>query len=123
RHILSLWWPLAASSVLMSAEMPFVNSGIARTGNPEIALAGFGLAASLAILTEAPILMLNGTAAALARDRTTFKLLEHFTIHLGIVVTAFNFLLSFTPLYDLLVTGWMGVPQPVAAACLPAFRI
>src|SRR5437868_1801250 len=88
-HIVSLWWPLAASSVLMSAEMPFVNSGIARTANPEIALAGFGLAASLAILTEAPILMLNGTAAALAKNRAMFKLLERFTFHLSIIVTAF----------------------------------
>jgi hypothetical protein len=42
--IFFLWWPLAASSVLMSAEIPFINSGIARTANPEIALAAFGLA-------------------------------------------------------------------------------
>lgn len=107
----------------MSAEMPFVNSGIARTANPEVALAGFGIAINLAILSEAPILMLNGATAALARDRATFKLIEKFTLQLGIFVTVSHFLLSFTPLYDVVLRQWMGVPAPVADACLPALRI
>jgi len=37
RKIFLPWWPLAASSALMSAEMPFVNSAIARTPNAEVA--------------------------------------------------------------------------------------
>ncbi len=123
RRIFALWWPLAASSLLMSAEMPFINAGIARTGNAEIALAAFGLAASLAILTEAPVLLLNSTTAALAKDRPMFRLLQRFAIHLGIFVTVAHFLLSFTPLYDVFLRQWMGVPDPVADACLPALRV
>jgi hypothetical protein len=121
--ILSLWWPLAASSVLMSAEIPFVNSGIARTANPELALAGFGLAMSLAFIGEAPIVMLNGAAAALAKDHPTFKRLERFTLCLCVFATSLHFLLTFTPLYEIVVIRWMGVPAAVAAACLPALRI
>ena len=121
--ILALWWPLAASSVLMSAEIPFVNSGIARTPNPELALAGFGLAISLAFIAEAPIVMLNGAAAALARDYSTYKRLERFTLGLCVFATTVHFLLTFTPLYELIVMRWMGVPAAVAAACLPALRI
>ncbi len=123
RKIFSLWWPLAASSLLMSAEMPFVNSAIARTPNPEVALAGFGLAMNLAIVTEGPILMLIGTTTALAINRPAFKLIERFTIHLGIFVTVLNFVLAFTPVYDLVLRQVMGVPAPVAEACLPALRI
>jgi hypothetical protein len=107
----------------MSAEMPFVNAGIARTADPDAALAGFGLAISLAVLTEAPILMLNGTAAALAKDRPSFRLVERFTLQLGVFVTVLSFLLSFTPLFDLVLRRWMGVPDAVADACLPALRI
>ncbi len=123
RKVFALWWPLAASSLLMSAEIPFVNAGIARTPNPDVALAGFGLAISLAILTEAPILMLNGTTAALAKDKPSFKVIERFTIHLGIFVTCFAFLLSFTPFFDVVLRQWMGVPNAVADVCLPALRI
>jgi len=121
--ILSLWWPLAASSVLMSAEIPFVNAGIARTPNPELALAGFGLAMSLAFIGEAPIVMLNGAAAALAKNRSTFKRLERFTLCLCVFATSLHFLLTFTPLYEIVVIRWMGVPAAVAAACLPALRL
>src|SRR5438132_3245307 len=123
RKVFSLWWPLSASSMLMSAEMPFINAGIARTPEPTVALAGFGLAMSLAILTEAPILMLNGTAAALAKDKPAFKVVERFTIHLCLFVTALSFLLSFTPVFDLVLRQWMGVPEAVAEACRPALRI
>ena len=121
--VVALWWPLAASSVLMSAEIPFVNSGIARTPNPELALAGFGLAISLAFVSEAPIVMLNGAAAALATDYPTFKRLERFTLGLCAFATTLAFLLTFTPLYDLVVMHWMGVPAAVAEACRPALRI
>ncbi|MBI5879793.1 MAG: hypothetical protein HZB53_19275 [Chloroflexi bacterium] len=123
RRIFDLWWPLAASSLLMSAEMPFVNAGIARTANADVALAGFGLAATLAILTEAPVILLNSATAALAKDRATFDLLSRFAFHLIFFVTAVHFLLSFTPLYDVVLRQWMGVPDAVADACLPALRI
>ncbi|MCA1553981.1 MAG: hypothetical protein LC737_06350 [Chloroflexi bacterium] len=123
RKVVSLWWPLAASSILMAAEMPFVNAGIARTAQPDVALAGFGLAMSLAIQTEAPILMLNGTTTALVKDHQSFRVVERFAIQLGIFVTCMSFLLSFTPLYDVVLRQWMGVPAPVADACLPALRI
>jgi hypothetical protein len=103
--------------------MPFINAGIARTANAEVALAGFGLATSLAILTEAPVLLLNSTTAALAKDRPMFGLLRRFAIHLGIFVTAVHFMLSFTPLYDVVLRQWMGIPGPVADACLPALRV
>jgi hypothetical protein len=121
--IFMVWWPLAASSMLMSAEMPIINAGIARTPDSTAALAGFGIAFSLAIFTEAPIIMLISTAAALAKDRPAFKLIERFAVQLGIFVTVVHFVLAFTPLYDVVVRGWMGVPQAVADAALPALRI
>ena len=51
-RIFWLWLPLAASTLLMSVEFPVVNSGIARTPNPEISLAAYGLAVNLAVLME-----------------------------------------------------------------------
>jgi hypothetical protein len=123
RKIFMLWWPLAASGIFMSAEMPIINAGLARTPDYKAALAGFGIAFSLAIFTEAPIIMLISTAAALAKDRPAFKLIERFTLQLGLCVTALHFVLAFTPLYDVVVREWMGVPPAVADACLPAFRI
>jgi hypothetical protein len=123
RRVFALWWPLATSSLLMSAEMPIINSGIARLPNPEVALAGFALAATLANLIEAPILMMIGAAAALATDRAMIRLLQRFTVFVACLMTACYFLISFTPVADLILRQWLRVPPEVADACLPAFRI
>ncbi len=123
RRVFSLWWPLAASSLLMSAEMPIINAGIARTPGPEAALAGFAVAATLSNLIEAPMLMLIGASAALSRDRAMVRVMRRFTISLAIFVTTCYLLISFTPLADVILREWMGLPPAVADACLPAFRI
>jgi len=123
RRVFALWWPLAASSVLMSAEFPVINAGIARTLNPDTALAGFAIAASLANLIEAPILMMIGAAAALATDRAMVRLLKRFTVTVALVMSAVYFLISFTPVADVVLRDWLQLPPAVADACLPAFRI
>src|SRR5512135_2777074 len=88
RRIFSLWWPLAASSLLMSSEMPIINSGVARTPNPEVALAGLAVAATLANLIESPVLMLIGATAALGTDRAMVRMLRRFMLALGLGMTA-----------------------------------
>ncbi|MBI5879995.1 MAG: hypothetical protein HZB53_20290 [Chloroflexi bacterium] len=123
RRIFSLWWPLAASSLLMSAEMPIINAGMARTPGPEAALAGFAVAATLSNLIEAPMLMLIGASAALSRDRAMVRVMRRFTFSLAIFVNVCYLLISFTPLADVILRQWMGLPPAVADACLPALRI
>jgi hypothetical protein len=42
RRIVRTWWPLAASWLLMSAELPLVSAVVARLAHPEIQLAAYG---------------------------------------------------------------------------------
>jgi hypothetical protein len=123
RRVFALWWPLAASSLLMSSEMPIINSGVARTPNPEVALAGLAVAATLANLIESPVLMLIGATAALGTDRAMVRMLRRFMLALGLGMTAVYFLISFSPLADVILREWLGVPPAVADAALPALRI
>ena len=66
--------------------------------------------------------MLTSATAALARDHATVRLLQRFAIHLGIFAASVHFLLSFTPLYGMILRQWMGVPESVAAATAPILR-
>lgn len=43
RRILSFWFPLAASWVLMTLKGPFVQAAIARLPDPETNLTAFGI--------------------------------------------------------------------------------
>ena len=65
RQMLALWVPLAASIVMMVLEPSTINVGLGRTANPELALAAFGVAFSMALLVEAPILMLLDASVAI----------------------------------------------------------
>jgi hypothetical protein len=88
RQMLSLWVPLAASIVMMVLEPSVINIGLGRTADPELALAAYGVAYGLALLVEAPILMLLDASVARSTDRAAFVLIRRFTLGLGLIVTA-----------------------------------
>ena len=122
-QIFALWIPLAASMVMMVLEPSIINIGLGRTRLPELALAAYGIAAGLALLVEAPILMLIDASVAWATDRQVFALLRRFTLILGLLVTAVGLLVSVTPLYPLIVIDWMNIPTDVATEARPTLAI
>ncbi|MCW5877041.1 MAG: hypothetical protein KIS85_09210 [Anaerolineales bacterium] len=110
KRIFLLWLPLAASWLLMAVEMPYISAALARISQAERMIAAFGLAASLSITIESPVISLLSTATALARSRQNYLMLRRFTAHLMVATTALQFLLGWTPLFDLVVKGWLGAP-------------
>ena len=123
RYMLALWVPLAASIVMMVLEPSIINIGLGRTANAELALAAYGVAFSLALLVEAPILMLLDASVARSNDREAFVLIRRFSLGLGLVVTAIGLVVSLTPLYDLLVIELMNIPADVAGRARPTLQI
>lgn len=113
RRILLFWLPLAASWLLMSAEIPAVSAAIARLGEAERMLAAFGIVASLSITIESPVIMLLATSTALARTSQNYQMLRRFTGHLILGTTVLHALLGWTPLFDVVVRSWMGVPENI----------
>lgn len=123
RRILQFWLPLASSWLLMTAEMPLINAAIARLPDGETMIAAFGITASLSITIESPVIMLLASATALATHRQAYAVLRRFTIHLMILTTVITLLFGYTPLYDVVVRTWMGIPQAIADAALPGLRV
>lgn len=113
--VLRFWLPLAASWLLMTAEMPIVNAIVARMPEAKLQLAALGVAFSLALAVESPIVSLLTAGNALARDRASFRLLRRFTLGLSAVLTAAMLLLSLTPLFDLIVLRLIGAPAEIVA--------
>ena len=123
RQMTVLWLPLAASSVMMVLEPSIINIGLGRTPDPELALAAYGVAFSLALLVEAPILMLIDASVARSTDLQAFRLIRRFTLILGLIVTAIGLAVSCTPLYGLIVEDLMNIPADVAAWGRPTLQI
>ncbi len=123
RHIFSFWLPLAASWLLMALEGPAVQAAIARLPDPETSLAAFGIVLSLSITIEAPIIMLLATSTALSRDRAAYLVLRRFMVWLNLLLTVVAAVVAFTPVYDWIVPGALGVPEHIAAAARPGMGI
>ena len=64
RTILLFWAPLAATWVMMASEGPFLAAIIARLPDPTYNLAAHGVSFALAILIEAPVIMLMSAATS-----------------------------------------------------------
>jgi hypothetical protein len=123
RQMLGVWAPLAATTVMMVLEPTIINVGLGRTTSPDLALAAYGVAFSLALLIEAPILMLLDASVARADDRAAFALIRRFALVLGLAVTSLGLVVSLTPLYDLIVGTLMDIPTDVAARARPTLQI
>jgi Na+-driven multidrug efflux pump len=123
RQMLVLWVPLAASIVMMVLEPSIINIGLGRTADAELALAAYGVAFSLALVVEAPIIMLLDASVARSTSRAVFFLVRRFALGLGLIVTAIGLIVSFTPLYNLIVEDLMNIPSDVATIARPTMQI
>src|SRR5512137_2394412 len=79
RLIIATWLPLAASWMLMGAELTIVSAFVARLANPEINLAAYGgIVMPLAFIIESPIIMLLSASTALSKDCASFVRMRRF---------------------------------------------
>ncbi|MGD8996894.1 MAG: hypothetical protein PVH80_02195 [Anaerolineae bacterium] len=113
RCVVSTWWPLALSWLLMAAEGPALSAVVARLADPEINLAAFGVVYSLALIIESPIIMLLSASTALSKDWDSYRKLHRFMMWLSAGLTALHILVAFTPLYDVLVVGLIRPPAEI----------
>ncbi|MGD8287686.1 MAG: hypothetical protein PVI31_03550 [Gemmatimonadota bacterium] len=114
RSILVFWAPLAATWAMMATEGPFIAAIIARLPDPTYNLAAHGVAFALAVLIEAPVMMLMSAATSLVRDRSSFLRLRNFSRGLALATTGLLLFLLLPPVYDVLTGTLMGLPPEVA---------
>ena len=111
REVFTAWWPLAASWLLMGAEMSLVSAAVARLPDAKFNLAAFGgIVFPLSLLIEAPIIMMLAASTALSVDRDSFQRLKRFTTYSGAALSLLHALVAFTPLYDVLVIPILDPP-------------
>ena len=121
--MLGLWLPMAASIVMMVLEPTIINVGLARSDHAEISLAAYGVAYGMAILIESPIIMLIDASTAKSTGRQAFMVVRRFTVWLGLAVTAVGLIVSFTPLYDLVIEQLMRIPHEIATETRMTLRV
>lgn len=113
-YITRFWSPLAATWVMMAFEGPLLAATIARLAEPKLNLAGHGVAFAIAILVEAPVIMLMTAATALVRDGDSYRRLRLFAHGLNLLATLLLCALLIPAVFEPLMLGLLGLPQDVA---------
>ena len=101
--------------MMMAVEGPFLAAVIARLANPTYNLAAYGVAFSLALVAEAPVIMLMSAATALARNRLSYLRLRTFTNALNAGVTLAMGIALLPPVFNAIAYGLIGLPPEVAS--------
>ena len=114
KKIFVFWLPLAATWLMMATEGPFLAAIIARLTEPKINLAAYGVAFSIALLVEAPIIMLMSAATALVKNRDSYLKLRNFAYSLNGLITGLMLIVLVPPVFKLITRSLMGLPEDVA---------
>jgi len=114
QEIGSTWWPLAASWMLMALELPFLSALMARLPRPTINLAAYGgIVFPIALIIEAPIIMLLAASTALSKDWISYQKIRRFMNVTSGSLTALHIILAFTPLYYVVSRDVIGAPEEI----------
>ena len=131
RGILKTWWPLALSWFMITVEQPILAAVVARSVDPKVQLAAWGLAFSLVLVLSAPSISMLAASTALSRDKESYRRGRQYMIWLSVGLTTVHFLIAFTPVFDFVVLGLISAPaelaEPVRSgmheSCSPSCRV
>lgn len=114
RAIARFWHPLAATWIMMALEGPILAAAIARMPDPTVNLAAHGVAFAIAILVEAPVMMLMSAATALVQDGDSYRRLRRFAAVVNGFATGLLCLLLVPPAFDALALRLLQLPPEIA---------
>ena len=101
----------------MGIELPLVSIVMGRLTNPEIHLAAYGgIVFPLSLLIEAPIIMILAASTSLSQNRQAYLLLRRFVAYTATCLTGLHVLIAFTPLYDIIVSDILDVPDDIVTS-------
>ena len=112
--IARFWYPLAATWIMMALEGPILAAAIARMPDATVNLAAHGVAFAIAILVEAPVMMLMSAATALVQDGDSYRRLRRFATIVNAFATALLCLLLVPPAFDAVASRLLQLPPEIA---------
>lgn len=110
------WWPLAASWLLMTGELVIAAAVVARLPDPAVQLAAWGVVFAIITVIQAPSNAFLPVSTALSTDRWSFRRLGRYVLVVLATLTTLHALLALTPLYDVVLGTWLGLPEEVLGA-------
>jgi hypothetical protein len=123
RDLIKFHTPLAASVFLFLFSRPIVSAALARSPNPEIALAAWPIVSNLLFIARAPAVALPEVVIALAEEKDSRAQLQRFSLYVGVVSSLVLILISFTPLSTFYFQKLIGIDGDLAAVAVNGSKV
>jgi len=114
---------LALSGVFFPLARPMINAALARSENPEWALAAFAVALSITMPIMSPLFGLRQVTTALSTDKDMLGRIRTLTLSLGGLSTFLLLILCIPPIYSFFVEDIMAIPTQVAQIGAPVLLV
>ena len=108
---------------MLTVEQPILAAVVARSVDPKIHLAAWGLAFSLVLVLSAPSISMLAASTALSRDKESYRRGRGYMLWLCVGLTSAHFLLAFTPLFDIVVLQLIAPPPEIVDPVRSGVRI
>ena len=94
-RVFKVWLPLAASWLIMGTELPLLSAFVARLAEPAINLAAYGgIVFPIALIVEAPVIMLLAASTALSKDWASYQKLRNYMLLSGALLNPCRLMLA-----------------------------
>lgn len=109
--IFKFWFPVALTWLMMALEGPYITAVIARLEDPKYNLAAYGIAFSIALIIEAPIIMLMTASTALVKNAGSYRKMRNFAFLMNLLITLTMFIILIPPIFTFLTEKLMGIDK------------
>ncbi len=116
--------PLIITSLIKTLAQPFINTGLARTGQPELALAAYAVAWGLGMIVLSPTMMFHQVPLAFVDDKRPerAKAVRNFAAGLGALLSLILVGLSFSTLGHWILIHWIGAGEAISGLAVDVLR-
>jgi hypothetical protein len=114
KQILRFWYPLALTWLMMAMEGPLIGAIVARLPDATFNLAAYGVAFSLGLIIEAPIIMILSAATALIKSRQNYEKLWQYTNILNLMITLIMAIILIPAVFDVIALRILGLEAAIA---------
>ena len=114
KEIFRFYMPLVLNSQMMTLSVPFINLGLSRTPNPELAIAAFSVGFSFMVVLNSPSITARNVSTALISDRASFLFIRKIFVTLGLLISLSAILIALTPLHQFLFIKIFSIPSHIA---------
>ncbi len=113
--------PLALSGIFFPLGAPIISAALARTKEPELALAAYSVAFSIAALVSSALWGIRQLSNTFGSDRQMLRLVGRLALILASIAVVIILLICVPPVARTVLDGLMGIPPEIGAWSLQPF--